>query len=258
MKTAVLPVWVKHVRIFVVALAVSLLMAMMPAPAHAQELSAEQMDAVVALLEAFDVDSETIGAVAAVLDGANPNPTGEGDVLGSNFEDLSQEEALLRYVGYTGDFSEASVASWKGIGARQKALDILSQRLASTPGDDLSEIAQHFPNLDPNYVTPCGVSKTERDAIARELGFTGMFGVYDTDDVLIPGEFVVWLANPDNEAQWQEACAAASALSAQDSQSSPASHKEVNAMTSQLATAAVSIGYGVDAVMEAYLSLFGF
>ena len=87
-KAQTLPVaFLKTAQVFVVIFALLLLFAVMPAPARAATtLTPTQIQAVVGLLASFNVDTETIGAVQAQLDGTYTGvPQGDGEgITGSS------------------------------------------------------------------------------------------------------------------------------------------------------------------------------
>lgn len=70
----------KTTKLFIVALVFLMTVALMPAPTHAAGLTESQIQAVTGLLKSFDVDSETIGAIQAQLNGSYANTSDEDSV----------------------------------------------------------------------------------------------------------------------------------------------------------------------------------
>ncbi|HVZ75960.1 MAG TPA: peptidoglycan-binding protein [Candidatus Paceibacterota bacterium] len=123
----------------------------------------------------------------------------------------AEVDALFKALGYSGDFSTSSEAAWKNASSSRAAqISLLIMQLKQHPGDGAMEVYTLYPNLNPTYVSACGLPKMERDALARSLGFAGMFGVLDTQgNVVILGDFANWLTDPAHASAWAAACKAA-------------------------------------------------
>ena len=121
---------------------------------------------------------------------------------------VASRNALARALGYTGEFGDGVYFAWFSEGSRTSVWNALTSRLLANPGDSDQEIYTLFPSLDPNHPLDCG-TKSKRDRIAHELGFTGMFGVIDAQGVRVTdGEFPAWRdAEPARRSAFDAACA---------------------------------------------------
>lgn len=82
----------KTTQVFVVVFALLIVWAVIPTQTRASTaLTAAQVQAVVGLLQSFNVDSETVGAVEAVLEGVDPNVDVNDD--GSPVSNISKKRA---------------------------------------------------------------------------------------------------------------------------------------------------------------------
>jgi hypothetical protein len=120
---------------------------------------------------------------------------------------VEERNAAARALGYTGKFGDGQFAAWLSLGSRSSVWSVLTLRILANPGTSVQEIYMLFPNLEPTHYLGCG-TKSVRDSIANGLGFTGMFGVTDSDGVRITdGEFDVWRnADPARQSAFDAAC----------------------------------------------------
>jgi hypothetical protein len=129
---------------------------------------------------------------------------------------VEKRDVLARAIGYTGAFGDGLYMAWLSEGRRASVWSTLTSRLLANPGDSEPDVYTLFPSLGPNYALACG-TKSRRDRIAHELGFTGMFGVIDAQGVRITeGEFPEWRdADPLRRSVFDAACARPNTLAAQ-------------------------------------------
>ncbi len=127
-------------KLFLVAFAFLTMFALMPAPARAAGLTETQIQAVTGLLKAFDVDSETIGNVEAVLMGAETT-TQESASNATETEDSDseiEEADTLREPKKERRFEDLPGASACGF--------LMHNLKRGIEGDDVKELQEYLRN----------------------------------------------------------------------------------------------------------------